>query len=370
VKNGNLVIDVDAHYLESVSELAEYMDEPWRTRVKNADASRLLPSSLGDRLVGGRIRRHDVPYGKGDMAPEQVPVMMENLGIDAAIVLANRTTLLGHLSVRDLAVQFCKAYIDYMLDKVVDPSKGIYTMPIVPWQDPEEGAKIIEKVAGNAAVVGVCIMSSGANPPLGDVHYNPIYEAAERHNLPIVYHSDPALTLTEGASYADGLQRLVEAHSLGFLISNQIQLTSVIMQGLPERFPKLKFMFQESGLFYVPMMMYRLDEYYLKRRSEAPLLRALPSEYILDRFYFGTQPIEAPKNPKYLESIFEMANGKRNFCFASDYPHFDYDDATAILKLPFLNPQEKADVLAGNAMKFFDFRKAGVQPWESMSLQK
>jgi predicted TIM-barrel fold metal-dependent hydrolase len=186
----------------------------------------------------------------------------------------------------------------------------------------------------------------------------------------MVYHSDPALTLVEGASYADGLQRLVEAHSLGFLISNQIQLTSVLMQGVPERFPKLKFMFQESGVFWVPTMMYRLDEYYLKRREEAPLLQDLPSQYILDRFYFGTQPIEMPKNRKYLEAIFEMANGRERFVFASDYPHFDYDDPIAILGLPFLDAESKANVLAGNAQRVFNLRRGGIQPWESTLLRE
>lgn len=372
-RNGYAVIDVDAHYLESIDEMTDYMNEPWRTRVKNADANRLLPQSLGDRLLGGRIRRDDVPYGRnakhpdakyGTMAGSQIPEVMHRIGIDASIMVANRLSLMGHLSVRDLAAELCSSYIDYMLDKVVDPAQGVYAMVIVPWQDPEAGAAIIERVGNDPAVVAVCFMSSGANPPLGDVRYNPIYEAAQHYNLPIVYHSDPALTLVEGASYADGLQRLVEAHSLGFLISNQIQITSILMQGLPERFPTLRYVFQESGVFWIPTMMYRLDEYYLKRREEAPLLKGLPSEYVLDRFYFGTQPIEMPKNRKHLAAVFDMVNGRETFMFASDYPHFDYDDPGWVLGLPFLSGEDKANVFAGNAQRVFNLRKGGVQEWE------
>ena len=88
---------------------------------------------------------------------------------------------------------------------------------------------------------------------------------------------------------------------------------------------------------------------------------------MLDKFYFGTQPIEAPRNPKFLESVFEMANGYEHFLFASDYPHFDYDDPTAILRLSFLDPDQKANVLARNAQRVFNFRKGGVQPWEHTS---
>jgi predicted TIM-barrel fold metal-dependent hydrolase len=369
-RNGFKVVDVDAHYLEPVHEMADYMDEPWRTRAKSVDSNRLLPMTLGDRMIDGRMQRNDMDYGYGwgVTNADQIRGVMSNIGIDAAILVPNRIVTMGHTPVRDLVVALANGYIDYMIDKVVDPSKGVYTMPVIPWQDPEAGAEIIERVADHPSVVGVCMMSSGANPPLGDIRYNPIYEAAQRHDLPVVFHSAPGLTLVEGASYADGFQRLIEAHSLGFAVANMIQLTSVMMQGVPERFPKLRFVFQESGLFWVPMMMYRLDEYYLKRRSEAPLLKGLPSEYILDRFYFGTQPIEAPKNQKHLEAVFDMANGRKNFLFASDYPHFDFDDPSCILKLSFLSKQDKANVLSENALRVFNLRKGGIQPWENTSL--
>ena len=119
-------------------------------------------------------------------------------------------------------------------------------------------------------------------------------------------------------------------------------------------------------MFWVPMMQYRLDEYFLKRRSEAPLLRGLPSEYIRDRFYFGTQPIEAPKNQKHLEMVFDAANGYEHFLFTSDYPHFDYDDPSAILRLRFLDREQKMAILAGNTLNVLKLRKAGPQPWESI----
>ncbi|MCF8563161.1 amidohydrolase [Alicyclobacillus tolerans] len=367
MRQGYKVVDVDAHYLEPINEIANYVDEPWRTRIKSINPDRLIPMTLGDRMLEGRIRRDDMDYSynMGVTRPNQVSTVMSRLGVDASILVANRLVTFGHTPVRDLVVALANGYIDFMLDQVASPDKGIYTMPIVPWQDPEESSNIIHRVAADPAVVGVCLMSSGAYPPLGDVRYDPIYRAAQDHDLPIVFHSAPGLTLVDGASPADGFQRLIEAHSFGFTASNLLQLTSVLMQGLPERFPKLRYVFQESGVFWIPMMMYRLDEYYLKRRSEAPLLKGLPSEYVLDRFYFGTQPLESPKNQHHLEAVFDMADGTKHFLFASDYPHFDYDDPSAILKLSFLSRENKADVLGNNAMKVFNLRKGGVKAWES-----
>jgi uncharacterized protein len=368
-RSGFLVVDCDAHYLEPIAEMVAYIDEPWRSRLAGSDPAKWIPLGLGDRMMAGRIRRDDLDYGYGYGVQEagQVRATMAQIGVDASVLVPNRIITMGHVSVRDLVVALNAGFIRYMLDKVCDPAEGVYTMVIACWQDPEASAELIEEVAAHPAVAGVCMLSAGANPPLGDPRYDPIYEAAQRHDLPLVVHGAPGLNLIEGADYAHGFQRLIESHSLGFAISNQIQLTSLILQGVPERFPGLKFVFQENGLFWVPMMQYRLDEYFLKRRSEAPLLQRLPSEYIRDRFYFGTQPIEAPKNQAHLKMVFEAANGTEHFIFCSDYPHFDYDDPTAILRLRFLAPEQKARVLAGNALDVFKLRKDGPQPWENMS---
>lgn len=368
-RSGCLVIDADAHYLEPIDQLADYVDEPWRTRIKGVSASRLLPRALGDRMLQGRITREDVDYGYGigESSKEQVLKIMQRLGVDATVLVANRLANMGHVSVRDLVVALSNGYVDYMLDRVADPVRGIYVTALVPWQAPDEAAALVERVAAHPAVVGVCFMTSGPNPPLGDTRYNPIYESAQAHDLPIVFHSAPGLTLVEGASYADGFQRLVESQAVGFIVSNVIQITSAVMQGLPERFPKLKFLFQECGIFWIPMIMQRLDEYYLMRREEAPLLKGLPSEYILDRFYFGTQPLESPRDPHHLEAVFDMINGHERLIFSTDYPHFDYDDPIVITRLAFLSQASKRKVLGENAMSVFNFAKGGRQPWQTLT---
>ncbi len=363
-----LVIDADAHYLEPVQEMAEYIDEPWRSRLLGADPAKWIPIGLGDRMLAGRIRRDDLDYGYGYgvQRADEVSAAMAHVGSDACVLVPNRLVTLGHLTVADLVVALNTGYVRYMLDRVCDPARGIYTMVIACWQDPEASAELIDEVGDHPGIAAVCMLSAGAQPPLGDPRYDPIYEAAQRHELAIVLHGAPGLNLVSGADYAD-FQRLIESHALGFSVSNQIQLTSMVLQGLCERFPTQRYVFQESGLFWVPMMQYRLDEYFLKRRSEAPLLTRLPSDYIRESFYFGTQPIEAPKNQSHLQMVFDAANGYEHFLYCSDYPHFDYDDPRAIMRLTFLDREAKARVLAGNALQVFKLRKAGPQPWENIA---
>ena len=61
-----------------------------------------------------------------------------------------------------------------------------------------------------------------------------------------------------------------------------VHMTNWVLNGIPERFPGLKTVWVESGLAWVPFLMQRLDEQYLMRQSEAPLLKRMPSEYMRD----------------------------------------------------------------------------------------
>ena len=67
---------------------------------------------------------------------------------------------------------------------------------------------------------------------------------------------------------------------MGFTIYNAMHCANWVINGLPERFPKLKVIWIESGLAWIPWLMQRLDNDYKMRSSEAPSLKKLPSEYM------------------------------------------------------------------------------------------
>jgi predicted TIM-barrel fold metal-dependent hydrolase len=216
--------------------------------------------------------------------------------------------------------------------------------------DPERAADIVRRVADEPGVVGACFVSDGGRTPFGNRRYDPIYAACEDNDLPVVFHAG-GVTLDD--YNLRGFESILETHSLGFLISNMSQITSIVVQGVPEKFPDLDFVFEEAGLFYVPMMMYRLDQEYLRQYNEAPLLEKRPSEYMKE-FYYGTQPMEVPPDPKYFEWLFEMMGGVDRLLFATDWPHGDHDEVNAITDLSFLSTEEKDKILGGNAAKVFD----------------
>lgn len=352
------IIDTDAHYFEPAEDIAPYFDEPWRSRVldswKDAESmmTNLFPGSTGDQEVYGRIQRNEMETdsGRGLRAPKDVPMAMDHVGVDKCIILSHRMLSFARLKGEDARqVILANGYIDYMLDNVVDPQEGIYTMVPAPYKDPTASAKLINRVKDEPGIVGVVLVTPGVEPPLGNRKYDVIYEAAENAGLPVVFHGG-------GASldyfYINGYEKFIETHTLGFMLNNAAQLTSIVIQGVPEKFPDLDILFQESGIFWISTMMNRLDAEYMKRQSEAPLLKKRPSKY-MEEFYYGTQPMEQPTNPKHLEYLFEMIGGPDRLMYCSDYPHWDYDPPSVITKQSFLSKSEKAQILGGNAEEVF-----------------
>ncbi|RQH02326.1 amidohydrolase family protein [Natrarchaeobius oligotrophus] len=345
------VVDADAHYFETLDHIAPYLDEPWKTRLSqkiDSPQSSIYPTSSGDRNVFGRISRDELSLS--EMTPEDIPMIMDHLDVDKTIILSQKMLSFGRIKGDDERPEIlANGYVDYMLDKVVDPDEGIYTMIPAPYQDPEAAADLIYRVGDEDGICGVCLVTPGAEPPMGNRAYDVIYEAAEKEGLALNFHAGGG-GLDE--FHLKGYEKFLETHTLGFLMNNMAQLTSVVVQGVPEKFPDLEIAFQESGIFWVPLMMRRLDAEYLKRPSEAPLLEKRPSEYIKE-FYFGIQPLEVPENEAELEAVIDTIGGASQLMYASDYPHWDYDLPEVISERPFLSDDEKARILSGTANEVF-----------------
>ena len=141
-------------------------------------------------------------------------------------------------------------------------------------------------------------------------------------------------------------------HAITFVHYNLIHLTNWVINGLPERFPKLKLIWVESGLAWVPFIMQRLDHEFLMRPSEAPLLKRMPSEYIAEMF-FTSQPLERT-NMALTESTFKAINANSQLLFSSDWPHWDFDLPSSITTLPFLDESAKRNILGLNAARLFN----------------
>jgi len=220
---------------------------------------------------------------------------------------------------------------------------------IIVGQDNAEAAVAeIERCAATGKYVQVHV-SPRANEPLGRRRYWPIYEAAQAAGLPLGIHvggyGGHAPTGSGWPSYYNE-EHHSNAHSVA------AQLTSLVIEGVPERFPKLKFVFIEGGFGWVPAITWRMDKHWQRFRDEVPHVKRPPSEYVREHFWFTTQPIEEPDNARHLRAVIEWI-GIDRLLFSSDYPHWDYDDARFAFKTP-LTDAERAKIFNANARAVYN----------------
>jgi uncharacterized protein len=365
-----VIIDIDAHVQESRfwGEICTYIDNDVLKQMAEGmmqDAARgdaLLNSGSGTsfQAVGGRIPHQqnnleEIDAGAGHGFAQQMRRSMNAMGIDYQVVFPSGMLLLGMHPMPDVELHVSSAFTRWIMERIIPDEPRLLCLLYLPFHSPEVCVKLVEKYAHISGVAGFTV-SCVRNNPVYDPSYMKLYRAVEASGKPLVFHT--AYNWTD-PSFAQ-LNRFGAMHALSFSHYNLIHLTNWLFNGLPERFPKLKVMWVEGGLAWIPYLMQRLDHEVLMRPSEAPGLKRLPSEYVRE-MYFTSQPLER-SNMKALEVTMESINAETQLLFASDWPHWDFDPPSSITTLPFLNEQAKRNILGLNAAKLFNVPVKRVRP--------
>jgi predicted TIM-barrel fold metal-dependent hydrolase len=238
------------------------------------------------------------------------------------------------------------AYTRWLTEEILPHDPHIKTLVYLPFGDPEACLRAVEYFGEKPGVAGFMVVSARYKP----VHHNvymKLYRVIEERGLPISFHA----AFFQHERMLEEMNRFISVHALGFVIYNMVHMTNIVINGIPERFPKLKFLWIESGLSWIPFLMQRLDNEYMMRASEAPLLKKLPSEYMRE-MYYTTQPMET-YNQKALQLTMEMINAETQLLYASDYPHWDFNLPSTVYDLPFLTEYQKRRILGENARQLF-----------------
>jgi uncharacterized protein len=352
------ICDVDGHHYETESfkSICEYIEDPvMRDQAKYQGFGGAGITGGGNyQPLGGRVTRY--PGRRKEKTPPgtnrdivMTKRWMDAIGIDVLNIFPTPMLGLGFTPRVDVEVALARAYNRWLCDEVLGQEPRIRSSLYLPMNDPEAAYKVVEEFAGRKGVVGFTVCTA-RHKALYDNAYMKTYAAIEERGLPLVFHSQ------FGGAHDQSLNlcnRFMAAHALGFSWFNILHCTNWLVNGLPERFPKLKTVWIESGLAWVPFLMQRLDNEWMMRSSEVPLLKRRPSDYMRE-MYYSTQPMEMVHNREALELTFKMINAETQLLYASDYPHWDMDLPSTIYDLPFLSEQAKRNILGGNAKRFFN----------------
>src|SRR5712692_935850 len=213
----------------------------------------------------------------------------------------------------------------------------------VPYEDGEAARKEIRRCAGRPEFAQVFMLSSSSEA-LGRRRYWPIYEAAVEAGLPVGIH---VFGYSGWAATNSGWPSFYIEEMTEHATSSQALVTSFIMEGVFERYPDLKIVLIESGFGWLPALGWRLDKHWNRMRDEVPHLKRPPSEYIREHFWVSTQPMEETEKSEQLIDVMNWIGFDR-LVFASDYPHWDFDDPFLALP-PSLSEAQRRAIYCDNA---------------------
>lgn len=358
--------DVHPHLRGGLRDLLPYMSQAWQRRVdighghgwaKDVYAAQVsIPKNVLYVNPVGVMRRDSVPDDGSVPASDPALVAREHLdrfGIDRAVLIGGNVLGLGAFPDGDLAAAIAAAHNDWLTEHWLEADRRYRGALVVAPQQPARAVEEIERAADRPGFVAV--MLPLMNVLMGDRHYHPIYEAAERHGLPIAIHPNSVDGIFAKAPPLAGgvFTYYVEWHTALSEVFHANTI-SLVCQGVFERFPKLRVVITEGGFAWLPDVMWRLDKDWQSLRDELPWLKRPPSEYIVEHIRLTTQPFVEPPRREHLLAFCEMIHAERTLLFSSDYPHWDFDNPTrAIAGLP---EETRRRVLVENALELYGER--------------
>jgi len=344
------LIDTDIHNdLPSIQELKPFLASkwhPWLERGGPQMAARYY-ANQGSGRMDDAVREEDgLCAGDPDWVIQQ---LLTKYRIDLGVLTGS---IAGWSIQHDPRVfaALASAYNEWTLNKWVRPYECFKGSIYAAAQYPELAGHEIHRLGDDPGMVQV-LMASAARIPYGNPIYWPIYRAAVEYDLPVAIHVGAEGTGIANPPTGVGYPTTYIEFHTDHAQTMMAHCVSMVTEGVFEEFPTLKFAFIEGGVTWAPYVMGRLDRLYSALKAETPYLKKLPSEYILSNCYWSTQPIEEPDDAGELLTMLRIMHAEKTVVFASDYPHWDFDNPLTAFK--FFPQDLKRRIFVDNAIEMY-----------------
>ena len=336
------IADCDIHPVRrSPDAFDPWLPARWREHLKTFGGLRRLGMQAGPAYPKGQpdaARRDAVPPEGGKPGSSLSFMQAQHLDPNNVVLgILNPLQTGQGIANPELCAALCRATNEWQVAEWTSRDSRLKASIVVPYEFAEASVDEIHKWAGHKDFVQVLILSR-TGEPLGNRRYWPIYQAAAEAGLPVAVH---AFGYGGGPITSSGWPSHYVEEMAGHAQSCQAALGSMVIEGIFERFPGLKVIMTEAGFAWAPSFAWRLDKTWKSLKAETPHLKRLPSEYLKQQVWWTTQPMEEPEpRTDLLDTIKWM--GWDRLLFATDYPHWDFDDPALAMPLPIADAERRA----------------------------
>jgi predicted TIM-barrel fold metal-dependent hydrolase len=300
-------IDADAHVIENES-VWDYMLESERRFRPQVIKPVSGDGSVDYWLIDGRaVPRSnvgkDLPVAAREMSDLNVRIKhMDELNIDLQVIYPT-VPIFPYTRRAEVELALCRSYNRWMADivkKAPDRFRWVVIPPLLGMERVPEELKFGKE---NGAC-GVFIRGLEADRRLSDPYFFPLYEEASKLDLPVCVHSaNGSITMHDFFIDDSGFCK--------FKLAVVGAFHSLVLEGIPKRFPKLKIGIIEVSAQWIPYAIHDLAKRYARRG------RQMDANVLKDnRIYVACQTDDD------LDYILQYA-GEDNLVIGSDYGHAD-----------------------------------------------
>ncbi|MEA2639681.1 MAG: uncharacterized protein QOF51_1075 [Chloroflexota bacterium] len=292
-------------------------------------------------FMGSRFPTH----GGGDFAPELRLKDMDEEGTDCHFIV--HTGGAGHPD-PELEMEFIRAehrYLDHFCSAAPHRLKSCLTVTPVHIE-----ASVEEIHAWGSSPWAVAVHPKlPLDYPLDHPDLNPIWAAAQEHNMAVIHHSFAA----GYPGYRDLWDNPFMGRLAGHPWNAMRAVAAVFGSGMLDRFPYIRYGILESGFGWLPFWARRMDDQAVYMGYVAENLEYKLSEYMTGgRFFAATVLHEG-------ESMVKMVTddlGDHVLMFGSDYPHSEsrFPESAGIpVGWHSLSDEQRRKLLWDNPVSFF-----------------
>ena len=369
------IVDGDSHLIEPLNLYLQYIEPAYRERAMHVEQdsasgklrmvvdnkSMRLGSEIDEMLSivvgygqkedGSALNEFDQSLYEGG-AWQDMDKRMQFLdaeGIDHQVLYPTLGLLWeGEVQDPQLAAALCRAYNTWAFEISAGHRDRLFPAAHISLREPTLAVQEIQRVA----TLGAHSIMIGSAPingqSFGHPDYDPLWAAAQDCNIAVSIHPAGNKEYLGSAWYKNRNPGFMFI-SMNVIQDPRMSLSTMVYDGVFERFPKLRAATVESMGSWVGEWIERFDYRYQYMRHTSQMKRPI-REYLARNIWINADPSE-----KLLPYIVQFA-GDEKFFVGSDYPHaegFTKPVETMRELLSALPTQSVDKILGANAAAFY-----------------